>query len=225
MHITPGILTDSFTTLQQEVDMVRVSPLVDRIHIDIIDGIFADNLTVTPLDLTVAEFEPTKIEFHVLTEEPMDIVYECETVQEYLPIERIIGQVEKMSHQSDFIHEVKSHNWEPGLALDLFTPLDAIDDDVWGQFHHLLLMSVEAGFSDQTFHRSVLQKIKEVRERFPNPKQMNIIIDGGIKIFNIREVLEAGASEVTATSAFWDSQDPLLVLEEFHRVVSDVRHT
>jgi ribulose-phosphate 3-epimerase len=220
MKIDPGILTDSFLVVQNSADHVRMSPLVDALHIDVIDGQFAENFTVTPLDLTVGEFEPAKLDFHLMTEEPMDYVFECEGVKEYLPIRRIIGQVERMSHQADFLHEVTVNGWEAALALDLYTPVEAIDEEVWPQLKFLLLMSVEAGFSDQTFHNSVYTKIREIRDRF-SPHQLNIIVDGGVKHFNATQLAAAGVNEAVATSALWESADPLFSLEEFYKVQID----
>lgn len=218
MKLIPAILTDSFTTLQNEVSAVQMSSLIEAVHVDVIDGNFADNLTVTPLDLTVGDFEPLKIDFHLMTDEPMDYIYESIAVKEYLPIRRMIGQVERMSHQADFLQEVKIHGWEPVLALDLFTPLEAIEEEVWRDLDKVLLMGVEAGLQGQAMNFHVLEKIQELRKFFPDPQRMKIIVDGGIKHDNLVAVLSAGADEVVVGSEVWHSSDPLAVIEEFYRL-------
>ncbi len=221
MKLYPGILTDSFLELQNNADSVKDSPLIEALHIDIIDGQFVDNLTVTPLDLTVGDFEPLKIDFHLMTEEPMDFVFECEGVKDYLPIRRLIAQVERMTSQPDFLYEVKKNGWEASLALDLFTPVEAIDEEVWPELTHILLMSAEAGASGQPFHPQVLEKVRDIRKHFPDPERMHILIDGGVKTTNLKQILDGGVDEVTATSAFWQSEDPLQVIEEFYRVAGE----
>jgi ribulose-phosphate 3-epimerase len=215
MKIIPAILTDSFGTLQQQVDAVKYSPLIEAVHVDIIDGSFVDNTTVTPLDLTVGDFDPIKLDFHLMAEEPMDFVYECEAVKDYLPIRRIYGQVERMSHQEDFLWAVKANNWEAGLALDLFTPLDAIEAEIWPNLQHLLLMGVEAGAQSQTFHNVVLEKLQEVKQLTKGLRQLQIVVDGGIKLENAVKVMASGADELIVGSAIWQNQNPLQVLEEF----------
>ncbi len=217
MNILPAILTDSFLTLQNQVESVKSSDLINTIHIDIIDGQFADNITVTPLDLTVADFDQFKVDFHLMTEEPMDFAFECAGLREYLPIRQIIGQVERMSHQMDFIEEVRRNNWEPALALDLFTPLEAIDEDVWSQLHSILIMTVEAGAQQQVFNRIALEKVKEIRRVYPKLEQMNIMVDGGVKTLNTKEILQSGANEIVVGSAIWESQDPVAKIEEFQQ--------
>jgi ribulose-phosphate 3-epimerase len=216
MNITPAILTDSFVTLQQQVNAVRYSPLVEAVHIDIMDGSMIDNLTVTPMDLTVAEFEPVKIDFHLMVEEPMDFLYETEAIKDYLPIRRIIAQVERMSLQRDFIEEAKRNGWEVALALDLYTPLEAIDEDVWPELGSVLIMCVEAGHQSEIFNRIALEKVRELRQKFPDPKRMHIIADGGIKTLNAQEIWQAGADELAVGSSLWKSSEPLIKLEEFH---------
>jgi ribulose-phosphate 3-epimerase len=221
MKLYPGILTDSFLELQKNADAVKDSPLIEALHIDIIDGQFVDNLTVTPLDLTVGDFEPLKIDFHLMAEEPMDFVFECEGVKDYLPIRRLIAQVERMTSQADFLYEVKKNEWEAALALNLFTPLEAIDEEVWAELDHILLMGTEAGASGQTFHPQVLEKVRDIRKLFPDAERMHILIDGGVKTTNLKQILADGADEITATSIFWQSEEPLLMVEEFFRVAGE----
>src|SRR5579859_967692 len=216
MHIVPAILTDSFNTLQQQLDLVRYISAIEAVQIDVIDGHFVDNLTVTPLDLTVADFDPLHIDFHFMTEEPMDFVYECEGVKDYLPIRRIYGQVERMSHQQDFLREVRSNNWEAGLAVNLFTPLEAINEETWSELDHILLMAVEAGEQNQTFHKQVLEKVKQLREQLPS-ERLHITVDGGIKLSNAAALIEAGVNELNVGSAIWKSVDPAGTIEEFYQ--------
>lgn len=218
MKLLPAILTDSITTLQSQVELVRESPLIETIHIDVIDGLFADNLTVTPVDLIATEFAPLTLDFHLMTEEPMDYVYELGGVKEYLPIRRVYGQVERMSFQADFLQEVRVNGWEGGLALDLFTPLDAIDDDVWQNLSALLLMSVEAGQQGETFHDSIFAKIKEVSEHVEKSSSLSIVLDGGIKQSLLPKLRDAQIAEAVVGSAIWQAAEPLHALEELHRI-------
>ncbi len=215
MQVTPAILTDSFATFQRELESVRYSSAIEAVQIDVIDGLFADNITVTPIDLTVAEFDPLKIDLHLMTEEPMDFVYEAEGLKEYLPIRRIYGQIERMSHQVDFLQEVKTNVWQAGLALNIFTPLEEIKKEVWADLKYVLLMSVEAGWQAQTFNKLVLDKIKRLREQFPKTSDLHILVDGGITLENVAEVMKAGADEVAIGNAIWKSNDPIGTIEDF----------
>jgi len=215
MKLYPAILTDSMNTLVEQIESVKQSEHVSRVHVDIIDGQFVDNLTVTPMDLTVVEFEEMTLDLHLMVEEPMDSVFECEAMREYLAIHQIIGQVERMSRQEDFVDEVRQNGWKVGLGLDVFTPLEAVDEENWSDLDTLLLMGIEAGYQEQIFNVQVLQKIKELRE-LPQAKHVTVLVDGGVKVTNITRVLQAGADEVAVGSALWKSNDPLQVINEFY---------
>lgn len=218
MKITPAILTDSFLVAQQQIDAVRYSSLVEAVHIDVIDGQFVDNITVTPLDLTVGDFDPVKIDFHFMTEEPMDFLYECEALKEYLPIRRVIGQIERMSHQEDFIWTAKANAWQAVLALDLFTPLEEIHEESWRELDGLLLLGVEAGMQNQKMHPHLLEKLQKLEELFPKtqPRRFKVFVDGGVKPDNIASFSHHNIDEFVVGSAIWESDEPLLALEAFY---------
>lgn len=218
MQLYPSILTDSMNTFVEQLDAVKESGLINRVHVDIIDGQFVDNLTLSPLDLTVVEFGELGIDFHLMVEEPMDTVFECEAIREYLPIKRIIGQVERMSSQDDFLHEVHRNGWEAYLGLDLYTSEDGIDEDSWLDVDGLMLMSVEAGNQEEVFNPQIFHKLKEIRAAHPRAAQLPIIIDGGVKLANLGQILQHGVDQVSVGSALWQSSQPLQAIEEFFSV-------
>lgn len=219
MKLYPSILTDSMVTFVEQLESVKDSQLIERVHVDIIDGQFVDNITLTPLDLTVVDFGELGVDFHLMVEEPMDSVYECEAITEYLPIKRIIGQVERMSRQADFLHEVKRNGWEAYLGLDLFTSVeDAIDEDVWEDLDGIMLMSIEAGRQEETFNPQVFHKLQELRSLNARAAKIPVIIDGGVKLTNVSQILQHGVEEVSVGSALWNSPEPTQVIEEFFTI-------
>jgi ribulose-phosphate 3-epimerase len=206
-------------TFVEQLESVKESQLIERVHVDIIDGQFVDNITLTPLDLTVVDFGELGVDFHFMVEEPMDTVYECEAITEYLPIKRIIGQVERMSRQADFLHEVKRNGWEAYLGLDLFTSVeDAIDEDVWEDLDGIMLMSIEAGRQEETFNPQVFHKLQELRSLNARAAKIPVIIDGGVKLTNVGQILQHGVEEVSVGSALWNAPEPTQVIEEFFAI-------
>ena len=206
-RLYPSILTESVREAQTELLEISEIPGIDIFQIDVLDGQFADNLTVTPADLAELNFDKEKIDLHLMVEEPLDYVYETIDYKHALPVRAIIAQVERMSHQRPFIDEVRKHEWQVGLSLDLYTPLDAIDDASWEDINIVQLMGIEAGFQGQEFHQSVLFKIQELRDFLKKHKlSPEVVIDGGVKFDNIQPLLDAGADSVAVGSGLWKSQ-------------------
>ena len=81
-------------------------------------------------------------------------------------------------------------------AEDLFSYLEDID--------HVLIMTVEPGFSGQKFMADMMPKVKTLREKAPN---MNIQVDGGLSPTTIDAAAEAGANVIVAASAIFGSDD------------------
>jgi ribulose-phosphate 3-epimerase len=208
MKINPAILTDSLATFAQQLELVKNQVDIEVIQIDIIDALFTNNITVYPSDLLDFDFGKLSIDFHLMTEEPMDYVWELIECGKRLPTRSVIGQVEKMSQQVDFLEEIKKAGWQAGLALDLFTPLESIEDASWEWSDHFLLMAVEAGQQGQSFDNLVLDKIKELKTLAEKlNKQFKISVDGGVKQQHIKILKQAGVDQVAVGSALFNAQN------------------
>lgn len=215
VRIYPALLSDQLADLQSQIlkiidmdtdlgvdsDLSSVNKVV---QIDIIDGKFADNLTCTPTDLLDFNFGEFKIDFHLMTEDPMDYVHELIDVKNQLPVRAIIGQVERMTSQAHFLEEVRQQQWLPGLSLDLFTPVEAIDAESWEKLQVVQVMGVAAGFQGQQFHPSSLQVIAELRP-LCTQHEVELIVDGGVNLETVSAVIKAGADSVAVGSSLWQS--------------------
>jgi len=72
----------------------------------------------------------------------------------------------------------------------------------------VLVMSVNPGFGGQSFIRSALDKVREVRRRIDaSGRDIWLEVDGGIKVDNIGEVARAGADTFVAGSAIFGERD------------------
>ncbi len=85
----------------------------------------------------------------------MDYVWELIEQAPQIPVRAVYGQIEKMSHQPQFLEEVKKQDWQAGLALDLFTPIESIEAESWEWLDGVLLMAVEAGAQGQKLNNLI----------------------------------------------------------------------
>ena len=215
LDVSANVLTGNLELAKKQIDLAKNSNLIGAIQIDIVDGIFADNHTFTPQDLVDVDFGDLQIDFHLMTEEPMDYVWELEEHCRHLPIRAVFGQIEKMTYQEAFLEEVKKQEWRAGLALNLFTPIESIDDNSWEWMDAILLLGVEAGASGQEQNPFLFEKIKTVRQKILKNEPIKIFVDGGVKQQNISKLQASGIDGVTVNSAFNNALNYQQAVEEF----------
>lgn len=193
--ITPISLESDIEVVRHQLAAVKKVG-VERFHIDIIDGLFADNVTVAPADLQELDFSGVKIDLHLLVDDPTEWVEECVALKP----DRIFAQIERMGNIEYFIETMRGYgDVKVGLGIGLDTPLASLHDDTLKEVDAILLMAIEPGFGGTPFHPQVIEKIKELRRRWSGW----ITIDGGINPETYAQVLRAGASEAGANSALW----------------------
>ena len=93
---------------------------------------------------------------------------------------------------------------KPGTSLAEIIPfLDQID--------RVLIMSVEPGFGGQKFIKSSLEKIQQLNHtlvKYGLKDRVEIEVDGGIKLENAQDVINAGADSLVVGSGIFKAQDP-----------------
>lgn len=194
--LTPIIMESDPLEVGSKLAIVRLNE-ESRIHFDIGDGLFSDWLGVSPADLQGQDLTGLEIDMHLLVDDPTEWVEECVA----LSPRRIIGQIERMGSQVDFLQMIESYNQGigGGLALSITTPIESLEKEALARAGSILLLAVPAGTSGSTFDLRVVDKITELRKKYEGV----IIVDGGINKQTSQLVLQAGASEVAANSAYW----------------------
>ncbi len=99
-----------------------------------------------------------------------------------------------------------------GVALNPATP-DLLLEQALDWIDHVLVMSVNPGFSGQTFIPQMMAKIAHLRRRIEaRGLRVEVGVDGGVTQGNIRAIADAGAHACVAGSAVFDRQDPIQAL-------------
>ncbi|QXM05869.1 ribulose-phosphate 3-epimerase [Crassaminicella indica] len=203
VKIAPSILSANFGNLLEDIKKVENAG-VDLLHIDVMDGHFVPNITIGPLIMKSIKGK-TNIPFdvHLMIENPDQ--YISEFVKHGAEI--ITVHVEACTHLHRTIQNIKSHGIKAAVSLNPATSLYTIEN-ILEDIDMVLLMSVNPGFGGQKFIPSVLEKIKNLR-KIIDDKGLNVDIevDGGIKIDNAYEVVKAGANILVAGSAIFNADD------------------
>ena len=218
IQIIPSILTNDPEEAKKLI--AQCEGLVDRIHIDIIDGKFADNNTIDPTALQNIETQ-TLMDFHLMVDEPINWIEKCINSG----ADRIIAQVERMTDQSAFVEKVQKAGVKSGLGLDLGTPVTILEREILQEVDIILVMSVEAGFGGQEFEPSVLTKFEQLdRIRAQDNTPFRLCDDGGITLENVKSVHYTGVEEIVIGRRLFDG-DIKINLINFQKAAHGVKTT
>lgn len=198
--IIPAILTESVADLQSKIDLSK--SFCNRICVDMIDGEFADNMTVMPEDLQSVSWQGLTHEAQLMVIEPIDYLGFLHTAG----FKRVYGHVERMGSIDAYLQACQDLAIEPGLALDLYTPIESISQKILQKTAGVLLMSVKAGFSSQQYI-DISQKVVDLRK---SGYTADIQVDGGMNVKTIPALVASGANHFSVTSALWSAPDVAL---------------
>jgi ribulose-phosphate 3-epimerase len=202
-YIAPSILSADFARLADEVSAVERGG-ADFLHIDVMDGHFVPNLTVGP-PIVEALKKVTKLPLDVhlmITNADAFIGDFAAAGADYLTV-----HVEACPHLHRTVQSIKERGVKAGVTLNPATSLTTLDEIV-ADVDLVLVMSVNPGFGGQKFIPSSLKKIVTARQLIDRTQSRALLeVDGGIKVDNAAQVLNAGADILVAGSAIFESQD------------------
>ncbi|MBD3305468.1 ribulose-phosphate 3-epimerase [candidate division KSB3 bacterium] len=208
--IAPSILSADFACLKEEIDRAARGG-ADLLHIHVMDGHFVPNLTIgPPVVQALKKYTTLPLDVHLMMTNPEQFIERfAESGANYLTV-----HAEVCPHLHKTIHDIKQHGMKAGVSLNPATPVRVLDE-ILPDVDLILIMSVNPGFSGQTFIPSSLAKIQQLRHTRDvlHLQQLEIEVDGGISLANIREVVDAGATIIVAGSAIFKADDPAKMIQ------------
>lgn len=201
IQLAPSILAADFSRLGDELQTIRQTG-VEMVHIDVMDGMFVPSISLgMPVIQSIRKVSPLCFDVHLMVEEPgryIDQIVEAGA-------DIISVHVEACRHLHRTVNQIKDHNKKACVVLNPATPLTALDY-VLENIDMVLLMTVNPGFGGQSYIPQMTEKIQnlygEIKKR---NLDVDIEVDGGIKLNNVREVLDAGANIIVGGSSVFGS--------------------
>jgi len=201
-RIAPSILSADFAALADAID--RVAPVVELLHVDVMDGHFVPNLTIgPPVVAAIDRHTPLTLDCHLMMTNPGDFLEAFRAAG----ADWISVHVE-VEGTADLLAEMARLGVKAGLAVNPETPFEAVEP--WlGSLDHVLVMTVHPGFGGQSFMAEVVPKIRAVSEAIAaRGCRAFVEVDGGVDAETIGVVAAAGATCFVAGSAVFGHPDP-----------------
>jgi ribulose-phosphate 3-epimerase len=201
--ISPSILSADLGRLGEEIRDAEAAG-VDWIHVDVIDGRFAPNLTMgTPIVKAARRATTLPLDVHLMIVEP----------ERYIDAFAAAGadiisiHVEACTHLQRALSQIRALGKRAGVVLNPSTHESAIEY-VMEDVDMVLVMSVNPGFSGQSFLPSQLKKIERIATWIAaSGCKVDLEVDGGVAPDTIRSVVNAGANVLVAGAAVFGQTD------------------
>ena len=168
-----------------ERDLKELIDILDYVHLDVMDGVFVNNISFGPDFIkSIRSLTDKTFDTHLMIIDPIKYVKQfAEAGSQFITF-----HVEANSDVMETINLIRSYNVKPGISIKPNTKVEEIKKYL-PYVDQVLVMSVEPGFGGQGFMPNSIDKVKELYNlRKENNYNYLINIDGGINDKTIESV-------------------------------------
>ncbi|HTQ81429.1 MAG TPA: ribulose-phosphate 3-epimerase [Thermoanaerobaculia bacterium] len=210
MRLAPSILAADLADFKGALALCE-SGGADLVHFDVMDGHFVPNLSFgIPVLAALRRHTRLGLDVHLMVTEPDQLL------DQYLKAgaSRVAVHWEAVPHLDRVLGRIREGGAQAGVAVNPATPVELLVDAL-PRLDYVLLMSVNPGFSGQSFLPGALDKARRLKQLIGQlGVRVEIAMDGGIERDNIRQVVAAGVDVCVVGSAIFSAADPVAEMAE-----------
>ena len=199
IKLSPSILASDFSRLGEQIALVEQAG-APYLHIDVMDGSFVPSISFgMPVIASIRKQSNLIFDVHLMIDEPIRYLEDFKAAGADI----ITVHAEACTHLHRTVAKIKELGMKAGVSLNPATGLEVLPF-VLSELDMVLIMTVNPGFGGQTLIPATLKKVQELRKMADKAGvSIDIEVDGGITLENVKDVLEAGANVIVAgTSVF-----------------------
>lgn len=214
--LAPSILAADFKVLGQEIKQTEENG-ARYLHFDVMDGMFVPSISFgMPVLASIHEATAQLMDVHLMVQEPIRYIEDFRQSGADL----LTVHLEACEDVETTIAKIRECGLRAGLSVCPETPAEAVKPYL-KTVDMILVMTVHPGFGGQKFIPETLDKIRLIRGMAKEQGlPVDIQVDGGITLANVRDVLDAGANIVVAGSAVFGS-DPGKNTRDFMEILRE----
>ncbi len=206
IKIAPSILAGDLSSLGSAVRAADEGG-ADQIHLDVIDGHFAPNITFGPGTVgALRKLSDLPFDTHLMISEPLKyakkfIEVGSDIISSHVEVLDLHGFMELRSL-------LRKEGVRMGLALKPKTSLPPWALANLDKLDVLLVMTVSPGFSGQVLDAGVLPKMGELASQVrAGGLAVDVEVDGGVEESNVSEVVKRGGNILVAGAGVYGRGD------------------
>jgi len=195
--LAPSILAADFKVLGEQMKLTADNG-AEYIHFDVMDGMFVPSISFgMPVLKSIHKSTGQFMDAHLMVKEPIRYIEDFKKAGADL----VTIHYEACEDVAATIAKIRECDMKVGLSINPETDVNVVEKYL-KDVDMLLVMSVHPGFGGQKFIPESIDKIKAVRKMIDDQGlQVDLQVDGGIGLGNVKEVLDAGANVIVAGSA------------------------
>lgn len=214
--MAPSILSADFKVLGEQIKLTEESG-AKYLHFDVMDGMFVPSISFgMPVLKSIRSATDQVMDAHLMVQEPIRYVEDFKNAGADI----VTVHLEACEDIEATIAKIRECGMKAGLSICPETEAEAVEG-LLSKIDMLLVMSVHPGFGGQKFIPESLDKIRDIRKMITEQGlSVDIQVDGGIYLTNVREVLDAGANVIVAGSAVFKG-DPAENTKSFMEILKE----
>jgi ribulose-phosphate 3-epimerase len=197
IRIAPSLLAADFGHIAEAAHDLEESG-AERIHVDVMDGVFVPNFTFGTDTVRVLKRETSlPLELHLMIVNPdahLDTFARAGA-------DAITVHYESCPQLHRTLTTIRSLDCRSGAAINPSTPAEMLDD-ILEACDLALVMTIDPGFGGQRLIPRTLRKVERIRAEIERQGlDTEVEVDGGVDAGNAKACVDAGADVLVAGTA------------------------
>lgn len=198
--LAPSILAADFWRLGEQIKEAENAG-ARYLHIDVMDGLFVPSISYgMPVIASLRKYTDLLFDVHLMIEKPERYMKEFAESGADL----INFHIEASKDVEGTIRRIRALGKKVGITIKPSTTAGAVEPYL-KMVDMVLVMTVEPGFGGQKLMLHCLDKVREIRAMAERKSlDIDIEVDGGIRVDNVGLALKAGANVIVTGSAVFN---------------------